>query len=109
MPFAAAFDGSQLRIVENVVSNDVLLDHSRLSRNDFLHALTRGKEDNATIFVLNQIIALRDTPVRHWPGHLDMLNDAFVALVVRDVRDCQLAIQQWNHRDKVVPEVRVLF
>ena len=104
-PFAAICRGSQFCVVDDVVSDDILLDYARLGSHDLFQALTRCDEGEASIFVLNHVIALHNASVRHHEGHLNVLDDASVTLMIRQVSDGQLRVHLWDHRNKVVSEV----
>ena len=57
--------------------------------------------------MLSHVIALHNASVRHHEGHLNVLDDASVALMIWQVSDGQLRVHLRNHRNKVVPEVQV--
>ena len=89
-PFAAICRGSQFCVVDDVVSDDILLDHARLGSHDLFQSLTRCNEGETSILVLSHVIALHNASVRHHEGHLNVLDDASVALMIWQVSDGQL-------------------
>ena len=58
--------------------------------------------------MLSHVIALHNASIRHHEGHLNVLDDAPMTLVIWQVSDGQLGVHLRNHRNKVVPEVQVI-
>ena len=107
-PFTAICRGGQFCVVDDVVCYDVLLDHACLGSHDLFQALTRRNEGQASVFVLSHVIALHNASVRHHEGHLNVLNDASVTLVIWQVSHSQLGVHLRNHCNEIVPEIQVI-
>ena len=91
-PIASIRSGSQLYIVDDIVSNNVFLDDGCVGGGSLFVALARRNELNGAIWVLNQVLTDYQAPVRQDHRHLDVLNQRFVAIDVRDDRNRELFI-----------------
>ena len=63
LPLHAALSRRQLVVVNNVVSNDVLLDDVLVLLDSGLVSLARGHEDQRAIVVLDDVVALNDASI----------------------------------------------
>ena len=88
----ATFIRGPFHVIDNVVTNDVLLDDTGLSCDYCFTALAGTHEFKTTVSVLRGVVDLHNASVGHQHGHLNVVNKCPLSFVIGAFRNGELLV-----------------